>query len=224
MRKFKSNLILFFMTISLITVGFASWINVPTDDSLVEGGSLITDDVVMVLTNPKFDTTLKYNKYGFLTQYEFDEESGTLTTEMYDNITYSIDVNLSTCKEIYSDATGFQITIKLKDQTQYDYINKILDLVNVTISCNGATLNSNDIVSVVDNEIVVSFTILIGDINQNVSNVSVKYDFSGVSTSKVTDTDKQMISDFFNKLVTEIKDYEAFVISTSVNATYNLGE
>jgi hypothetical protein len=216
------------MIISLIGVGFAAWsINTPTDETNHTGG-FVTDDVVMVeaLSSPVFENELIYNSKGFFTQYEFDYSTGKekLETVTYDNITYSVNVDLPMCTTKLVEADDFQVRIRLKDETGYTNINQSLKLVTVTVSINNLTGYSVDnYVDETNEEVVVNVTIPKEKVGEAISKVSIKYDFSKVSVNNeaFTPSEKLIVEEFFKQLATVKEEDRAFIVAASLYAIYD---
>ena len=221
MRKRKTKLILFLMIISLFTVGFASWINSPTDD-LNANGDFTVDDVLLLnaLSSPRFNTELIYNEKGFITFKEYDSTTQTFVDKSYDNITYSVNVDLPLCFEKIKDADAFQIRIILKNNIDYDYISTILDLIDVTVIVDDIALNSSEITSITNNEIITNISIPKDNVGTNSSKVQVVYNFSGVSTNEVNDEEKEHVEKFFMTLK-DINDDTAFIVAASLHPIYD---
>ena len=223
MRRFKAKLILILMIVSLFGVGFAAWnIIVPTDPGYVEG-EVETEDVILLqaLSNPRFDTQLRYNKNGFFTQYIFDPETDKISSKVYDNITYTIDIDYTECRKLSTDTKSpksFDLVITLKDYTNYIEIDKILSLVvsdknniitgNVSIVSKQFEIKSNEI------NVYLTFTVP-EDLAKTKDSISVKYDFKNV----VTDGSNATIKGFFETLSNVDKD-KAFIVSASLYANY----
>jgi hypothetical protein len=208
------------MIISLITVGFAAWtINVPTDD-VTQGGDFVADDVVLVeaLSSPTFNTELRYNKNGFFTEYKYNEETKTITTNTYDKITYSLDVDFNLCKEKLN-ADKYQLRIRLKVNEQFENINEILNSIVIEGSFSDFNSYENEI-DETTNEYVINLTISKSKIiSENKTNVNITFNFSNL-TIKENDSKLALKQAFFNTLAS-IEDNQAFIVATSLYAIYD---
>lgn len=216
MRKFQMNLILFFMSISLLSVGFAMWkIQVTPDDSILNG-DFISDNVTTLdaLNSPNFSAELRYNNNGFLSYYEYDSVENELIKKNYDKITYSIIADLPLCANSLSNADAFQIRICLKNNTDYA-VKDVLSLIKPSIADLPDGLVVNSSFDEISNEVVINIIVPIEIITTSLK-LNVTYDFADIAFA-----DELLKQEFFIEMSKTEDDQSPFTIESSIFAIYN---
>ena len=195
MRNKILKLIMFVMVISLIGVGFATWTIIIPPFEKSENGSFVVEDVIHlnVLSNSNYDTDgLRYNKYGFFTQYIFNEEENSFTAKTFSKATYSVDIDLKMVKEKLPETQYVELRLILTDNTNYSNIkSSVYDRILPTI-INGPAYET--VIKSSNDGYVLSLHI---PLTEDSVKVSVEFDFSNVNDknyfSWITSKEKNML-------------------------------
>lgn len=129
MKKWIINLIAIFSIISMLSMGFASWvIHTPIEDIPQPEGNFEVDDTVMVsdyLTLTNFDV-FNYCQYGYVDK--------TNTIDDYGYITADFELDLNKCKELYVGLNTIDVVVEL------GYSSSVTSSYNIFLSNNTSTV------------------------------------------------------------------------------------
>ncbi len=168
MRRLRIQYSIFIILafLSIMSVGFASWVT--TTDSPISSieGSIQVDDVIEsneYITNVS-PTKLKFYKTGFVTNEGSISQTGTMSIELT--------IDIKKCKETFKDATSLNLyfTTTYSDNS-FNFFNDPTNLP-VTIKVSDDSLISNDI-AVNGNECISK--IEIKDLAQDTKTITISF-------------------------------------------------
>lgn len=105
MKKYLGTLLMILMSISMFSIGFASWTIVNPLDEASSAGTFESDDVIRFDDYITYSDVelLKYNKDGFVGDNPY-----------VSTIKSTITVDIIKCKEVFGDLSTIQIKVNLK--------------------------------------------------------------------------------------------------------------
>ena len=210
-RKISLILMTIVALLSLITVGFASWII--TDSDLAESsGMIVVDDVIKVNNYITCDTDIK--KFKFF-KTGFVNEDGTINN--IGTIEASLNINIYNCKSKFKDSHTLEIDLSLESENLNVFLESENLVITVTIM-NGSTPIKTS--SFDNDENTVLLTIF--DI-EDFHNLPDKLTLNVVYTFEIRDTDVMSGKDYFSKTVYPILIRNSFNFVLSAKLTGKVG-
>ena len=195
--RIQCSILIILAFLSIISVGFASWVT--TTDSVISSvtGTIQVDDIIesneyITKVEP---TSLKYYKTGFVSNDGEITQTGTMSI--------ALTINIDKCKSTFKNATSFNLYLTTTYSDSFNLFNNSNDLpVNISIGDDNINqLVSNDIAT---NGNECTSKIVINDLSKSEVVITIYFSFTN---------NKNTFTDIYKSLKESTFKYSAKITS-----------
>ena len=216
-RKTKLFIISVLMPVSMMSVGFSSWVFGTTTTQSANVGSFATESVVD--QGSFISVSLEYFEYvstGFFTATTDDNGKQTFTVGDQGYITAHVTMDLAKCREMFTAGTSLQLQVELynsqtvKDNGEIVSLFPYFDTATYFIGTNTQTTKEAE--SVFRSAEKITATVALGTLSSSATTLSCTIPFKFDATR----VDNKSFADVYNILQTMKKNNVSLILKTKV--------